>query len=75
MNTSIHSKHHTEEQNLTTDETQTKNTNDIHPASPGYRPRTYPEIDEEEAEEELPKANAHRSRVRSSHYLYLHLLL
>ena len=35
--------------------------NDIHPASPGCRPGTYPLI-EEEAEEEL-NASKHRSRV------------
>jgi hypothetical protein len=34
-------------------------TNNIHLASPGFRPGTYPEIDEEEeAEEELQKQNA-----------------
>ena len=43
--------HHTQEQHLTTDETQTE-LNDIHPASPGCRPGTYP-LNEEEAEEEL----------------------
>ena len=42
------------------DETQTKNSNDIHPASPGCRPGTYPLI--EEAEEEL-NAIKHRSCV------------
>ena len=36
------------------------NSNDIHPASPGCRPGTYPLI--EEAEEEL-NASKHRSRV------------
>ena len=35
--------------------------NDIHPASPGCRPGTYPLI-EEEVEEEL-NASKHRSRV------------
>ena len=38
-----------------------RNSNDIHPASPGCRPGTYPLI-EEEAEEEL-KTSKHRSRV------------
>ena len=59
MNTSIHDKHHTEGQHPTTDETQTKNTNDIHPASPGCRPGTYPQIDEEE---ELQSKQASLSR-------------
>ena len=55
MNTSIHNKHHTEGQHPTTDEINEKK-NDIHPASPGCRPGTYPQIDEEEeAEEELQK--------------------
>ena len=37
--------------------------NDIHPASPGYRPGTYPQIDEEEeAEEELQSKQASLSR-------------
>ena len=38
-----------------------RNSNDIHPASLGCRPGTYPLI-EEEAEEEL-NASKHRSRV------------
>ena len=37
--------------------------NDIHPASPGCPPGTYPKIDEEEeAEEELQKQHASLSR-------------
>ena len=37
--------------------------NDIHPASPGCRPGTYPQNDEEEeAEEELPSKQTSRSR-------------
>ena len=37
--------------------------NDIHPASPGCRPGTYPQIDEEEeAEEELQSKQASLSR-------------
>ena len=39
-----------------------RSSNDIHPASPGCRPGTYPLI-EEEAEEEL-QTSKHRSRVR-----------
>ena len=39
-----------------------RNSNDIHPASPGCRPGTYPLI-EEEAEEEL-QTSKHRSRVK-----------
>ena len=38
------------------------NSNDIHPASPGCRPGTYPLI-EEEAEEELNTSKQHCSRV------------
>ena len=38
-----------------------KKTNDIHPASPGYRPGTFSLI-EEEAEEEL-QTSKHRSHV------------
>ena len=40
-----------------------KKKNDIYPASPGFRPGTYPQIDEEEeAEEELQSKRASLSR-------------
>ena len=49
------------EYNITIQQSTNRNSNDIHPASPGYRPGTYPLI-EEEAEEEL-KASKHHSHV------------
>ena len=75
MNTTVHSKHHTEEQDPTTDEIKRKRRTTSTLLVPGCQPGTHPMIDEEEeAEEELQK-NKHRSHVKSSHYLYLHLLL
>jgi len=56
MNTSIHSNHHTEEQDPTTDEIKRKRRMTSTLLIPGCQPGTHPMIDEEEeAEEELQK--------------------
>ena len=75
MNTSIHSNPHTEEQDPTTDEIKQKRRTTSTLLIRGCQLGTLPMIDEEEeAEEELQK-NKQRSHIKSSLYLYLHLLL
>ena len=63
INTSIHRNHHTEEQDLTTDEIKQKIRMTSTLLIPGSRPGTYPLI--EEAEEEL-QTSEHRSHVKAS---------
>jgi hypothetical protein len=76
INISIHSNHHTEEQDPTMDEIKQKRRTTSTLLVPGCQPGTHPMIDEEEAEEELKSKHASLSRhVKSSLYLYLHLLL
>ena len=74
MNTSIHSNHHTEEQDPTTDEIKWKRRTTSTPLIPGTLPETYPLI-EEEAEEELQNKQTSLSRHDHRKNLYLQLVL
>jgi hypothetical protein len=75
MNTSIHSKHHTEEQHSTTDEIKqkTRTTSTLLAQAADQEP--IPRSTKKKKQKKHSKQIKHRSRVKSSHYLYLHLLL
>jgi hypothetical protein len=58
MNASIHSNHHTEERDPTTDEIKRKRRTTSTLLIPGCQPGTHPMIDEEEEAEELQMEQA-----------------